>query len=151
MAYDPATGRYDGPGEHLALDGEYCLTSPTGTLTCRPVFDHYAALCRQYSPEMVAATCWIPAAQLEETARLIWHARPVSYYAWSGHEHHANTTETARAMALLYALTGSFDAAGGNVLFFAIFSVLIIGEDLFVAKHLAPTIGIMNQPLGPAQ
>ena len=56
---------------------------------------------------MVAATCWIPAAQLEETARLIWHARPVSYYAWSGHEHHANTTETARAMALLYALTGS--------------------------------------------
>ena len=47
----------------------------------------------------------------------IWHARPVSYYAWSGHEHHANTTETARAMALLYALTGSFDAKGGNVLF----------------------------------
>ena len=57
-----------------------------------------------------------PADQLEEAARLIWHARPVSYYAWSGHEHHANTTETARAMALLYALTGSFDAPGGNVL-----------------------------------
>ena len=56
------------------------------------------------------------AAQLEETARLIWHARPVSYYAWSGHEQHANTTQTARAMALLYALTGSFDAPGGNVL-----------------------------------
>ncbi|HEX7268136.1 MAG TPA: molybdopterin-dependent oxidoreductase, partial [Streptosporangiaceae bacterium] len=79
VAYDPATGRYDAPGEHLALDGEYRLTTPTGTLICRPVFDHYAALCRQYSPEMVAATCWIPAAQLEETARLIWHARPVSY------------------------------------------------------------------------
>ena len=60
------------------------------------------------------------AAQLEEAARLIWHARPVSYYAWSGHEQHANTTETARAMALLYALTGSFDAPGGNVLFPAI-------------------------------
>ena len=79
---------------------------------------------------MVAATCWIPAAQLEETARLIWHARPVSYYAWSGHEHHANTTETARAMALLYALTGSFDAAGGNVLFPSVPSAPITGEDL---------------------
>src|SRR6476620_1720818 len=33
VAYDPATGRYDGPGEHLALDGEYRLTTPTGTLT----------------------------------------------------------------------------------------------------------------------
>ena len=47
-------------------------------------------------------------------------SRPVSYYAWSGHEHHANTTETARAMALLYALTGSFDQRGGNVLFPAV-------------------------------
>ena len=26
VAYDPATGRYDGPGEHLALDGEYRVT-----------------------------------------------------------------------------------------------------------------------------
>jgi anaerobic selenocysteine-containing dehydrogenase len=151
VAYDPATGRYDGPGEHLALDGEYRLTAPTGTLTCRPVFDHYAALCREYSPEMVAATCWIPAAQLEETARLIWHARPVSYYAWSGHEHHANTTETARAMALLYALTGSFDAAGGNVLFPAVPSAPMTGEDLPAAKHLAPAIGMEDRPLGPAR
>jgi anaerobic selenocysteine-containing dehydrogenase len=151
VAYDPATGHYDGPGEHLALDGEYLLTIPTGTLTCRPVFDHYAALCRQYSPEMVAATCWIPAAQLEEAARLIWHARPVSYYAWSGHEHHANTTETARAMALLYALTGSFDAVGGNVLFPAVPSAPITGEDLPAAKHLAPAIGVADRPLGPAR
>ena len=100
---------------------------------------------------MVAATCWIPAAQLEETARLIWHARPVSYYAWSGHEHHANTTETARAMALLYALTGSFDAAGGNVLFPAVPSAPITGEDLPAAKHLAPAIGVADRPLGPAR
>ncbi len=116
VAYDPATGRYDSPSDHLALTGEVRLATPHGTLMCRPVFDHYAALCRQYPPEVVATTCWIPPAQLEETARLIWQSRPVSYYAWSGHEHHANTTETARAMALLYALTGSFDSAGGNVL-----------------------------------
>ena len=45
------------------------------------------------------------AEQVEEAARLIWHSRPVSYYALSGHEHHASTTETAHAMALLYALT----------------------------------------------
>ena len=121
------------------------------TLICRPVFDHYAALCRQYSPEVVEATCWIPPAQLEEAARLIWHARPVSYYAWSGHEHHANTTETARAMALLYALTGSFDAPGGNVLLPAIPAAPITGEDLPAAKRLAPAIGLAERPLGPAR
>jgi anaerobic selenocysteine-containing dehydrogenase len=33
--------------------------------------------------------------------------RPVSNYASSGHEQHANVTQTARAMSLLYALTGS--------------------------------------------
>jgi anaerobic selenocysteine-containing dehydrogenase len=100
---------------------------------------------------VVEATCWISHAQLEEAARLIWHARPVSYYAWSGHEQHANTTETARAMALLYALTGSFDAPGGNVLLPAIPSAPITGEDLPAAKGMAPAIGFDERPLGPAR
>jgi anaerobic selenocysteine-containing dehydrogenase len=70
------------------------------------VFGLYAALCRGYSPERVEATCWIPRDQLEQAARLLWESRPVAYYAWSGHEQHATVTQTARAMSLLYALTG---------------------------------------------
>src|SRR5262249_59020711 len=115
--YDPATGRYGAPVEHLALEGEVAVRTKQGELLCRPVFAHYVELCARYTPARVAEICWIAPGQLEATARLLWHSRPVSYYAWSGHEHHANTTETARAMALLYALTGSFDQRGGNVLF----------------------------------
>src|SRR6266567_3923694 len=100
-SYDPATGRYESSSEQLALDGEYRVATTSGIIGCRPVFDHYAALCRTYAPDVVEATCWIPKAKLEETARLIWHARPVSYYAWSGHEQHANTTEAARADIVL--------------------------------------------------
>jgi anaerobic selenocysteine-containing dehydrogenase len=151
VAYDPATGRYDCPGDAVALAGKYRVSTPTGTVECHTVFDHYAALCAKYAPEVVEATCWVPKAQLEEAARLIWHARPVSYYAWSGHEQHANTTETARAMALLYALTGSFDAPGGNVLLPAIASAPITGEDLTRASGMAPTIGVAERPLGPAR
>ena len=114
IAYDPATGRYGGPSEQLALAGEYRVATRHGMIPCRPVFDLYTGMCRAWSPEMVEATCWIPQGQLEEAARMIWQSRPVSYYAWSGHEQHANTTQTARAMALLYALTGSFDAPGGK-------------------------------------
>src|SRR5262249_23617493 len=114
-AYDTSTGCYDGDPATLALDGEYRIATVQGEVACQPAFALDAGVCRRYPPEVVEAMCWIPRTQLEEAARLIWQARPVSYYAWSGHEHHANVTETARAIALLYALTGCFDAPGGNV------------------------------------
>jgi anaerobic selenocysteine-containing dehydrogenase len=151
VPYDPATGRYSSSVKHLALGGEVMVTTKHGMLPCRPVFAHYAELCAEYPPKRVAEICWIEPAQIEATARLLWHSRPVSYYAWSGHEHHANTTETARAMALLYALTGSFDQPGGNILLPAVPSPAITGEDLPAARTLAPAIGTETRPLGPAR
>ncbi len=151
VSYDPAAGRYDVTGEHLALRGEYTVATINGAIRCRPVFDRYAELCKKYAPELIERVCWITPSQLEEAAHTIWHARPVSYYAWSGHEHHANSTETARAMAMLYALTGSFDVAGGNVLLPAVPAGSITGEELPAAKRLAPAIGLGERPLGPAR
>ena len=149
--YDPGGGRYDAPSEHLALRGKYIVGTIDGPVSCEPVFERYAKVCKKYTPEVIEATCWIPRDQVEKAADLIWRSRPVSYYAYSGHEHHANATDTARAMAMLYALTGSFDTAGGNVLFPAIPSSLMTGEDLPSAKRLAPAIGIAERPLGPAR
>ena len=151
VAYDPATGRYGAPVVRLALEGEVRVATKEGMLPCRSVFAHYAKLCAQYTPERVAEISWIAPEQVEEAARLIWHSRPVSYYAWSGHEHHANTTETARSMALLYALTGSFDQRGGNVLFPAVPTPAITGEDLPAARNMAPAVGVETRPLGPAK
>src|SRR5262245_31383776 len=149
-AYDPDSGRYQSDSRALALEGEFCIEAATGPIRCQPVFAHYAALCRKYGPEVVEATCWIRPADLEAAARLIWHARPVSYYAWSGHEQHVNTTENARAIALLYALTGSFDAPGGNVLFPSVPSAPVTGEELCAGRRLAPAIGVAERTLGPA-
>jgi anaerobic selenocysteine-containing dehydrogenase len=151
VPYDPAKGLYERNGENVALEGEYLITTMRGQVLCRPVFELYAALCRRYSPDVVAETCWVGAKQLEEAARMIWHSRPVSYYAWSGHEQHTNTTQTARAISILYALTGSFDARGGNVLFPSVPSNDITGEDLPSARHLAPALGFAERPLGPAR
>src|SRR5215510_170263 len=149
VGYDPTTGGYEGGSEHLALAGEYRVNLAHGAVTCRPVFDHYAALCRKYSPDLIEETCWISPPQLKEAAKLMGHARPVSYYAWSGHEQHANTTENARAIALLYALTGCFDAPGGIVLLPSIPTAQITGEELCEGR-LAPAIGVAERPLGPA-
>lgn len=147
VTYDPASGRYECAPDALALTGSYRVAS----IECAPVFEHYAALCRKYPPQVVKDICWIDEMQLEETARLIWHSRPVSYYAWSGHEQHANATETARAMAMLYALTGNFDAPGGNVLLPAIPSASVTGEDLPAVKRMPKAVGFDERPLGPAR
>jgi anaerobic selenocysteine-containing dehydrogenase len=151
VPYDTIAGRYEGDIAGLALDGEYHVLTPQGEVLCHPAFELYRRLCRRYPPETVEAMCWIPRAQVEEAARLIWHARPVSYYAWSGHEQHANVTQTARAMSLLYALTGSFDRPGGNVLFAAPPAAPIAGEDLPSARRMAPAVGLAERPLGPAR
>jgi anaerobic selenocysteine-containing dehydrogenase len=104
----------DGVGEPLLLGGVR-VTTRTGVVACRPAFERYAALCREYSPEYVARITGVPAAQIVETARLLWERRPVAYFHWTGLEQHTNATQTVRAISLLYALTGSFDAPGGNV------------------------------------
>ena len=151
VTYDAAAGSYEADVSSLALEGEYRIATPHGEVACRPAFELYAALCRNYPPQAVEATCWIPRDQLEAAARLIWHARPVSYYAWSGHEQHANTTQTARAMSLLYALTGSFDAHGGNQLLPAVPTSPIVGNDLPATKGMAPALGMAQRPLGLAR
>lgn len=148
---DPSTGHYDIDPAGLALRGEVSVRTSSGEVRCRPVFDHYAARCAEYSPTVIEKTCWISPADLEAAAKLIWQARPVAYYAWSGHEQFAETTEIARAIATLYALTGSFDARGGNVLLPGVPSAAITGEELPAAKKMAPTIGLAERPLGPAR
>ena len=150
VGFDPRIGQYEAAITDLAIDGQHRVATTDGNVLCRPVFDHFAALCRMYPPSRVDATCWVPQAQLEEAAHLVWHNRPTAYYAWSGHEQHDNTTETARAISLLYALTGSFDQRGGNVLFPAVPGAPITGEGLPSAKQMAPAIGAAERPLGPA-
>ena len=151
VPYDTTAGRYHGDTIDLALYGEYRVATLQGEVVCHPAFELYARLCRRYPPKTVEAICWIPRAQVEEAARLIWDARPVSYYAWSGHEHHANVTQTARAMSLLYALTGSFDQPGGNVLFTPPPAAPIDGQELPAARSMAPAVGLAERPLGPAR
>jgi anaerobic selenocysteine-containing dehydrogenase len=151
LLYDPAAGRYERDGAAPALFGEYTVATPSGDLTCRPAFQLAADLCRRYSPETVESVTWIARDQVEAAARLLWGARPVAYYAWSGVEQHTNVTQFARALALLYALTGSFDAPGGNVLFPAVPSAKVEGAELLSPEQRARALGLSDRPLGPAR
>jgi hypothetical protein len=54
-------------------------------------------------------------------------------------------------MSLLYALTGSFDRPGGNVLFAAPPATPIDGQELASARQMAVAVGFAERPLGPAR
>ena len=145
VRFDPATGAYDAPAGDLALDGRYVVDG----VACRPAFALYAELCRRYPPERVEAITWVPAAQVRAAARMLWESRPVSYYCWTGVGQTTNATQTDRAIALLYALTGSFEAPGGNVTFPRVPTADVSGAELMPAAQRAKALGLDARPLGP--
>lgn len=150
ILYDPANG-YEVDEPRPALFGAMVIKTLDGEVTCRTAFELAAELCGQYPPERVEAICGIQPDVVEEAARTLWEARPVAYYAWSGVEMQTNATMIARAIAQLYALTGSFDAPGGNVKFAAAPSASISGGQLLPPEQRGRSLGVTERPLGPAR
>jgi anaerobic selenocysteine-containing dehydrogenase len=114
------------------------------------VWDLLVARCAEFPPEHTETITGVPAADIVSTARTLWESRPVAFYTWSGLEQHSGTTQTVRAIDVLYALTGSFDVPGGNVLFEAVPANPIDGSE-FLSSDRPPTVGLEHRPLGPAK
>ncbi|GAB5469073.1 MAG: hypothetical protein Kilf2KO_21030 [Rhodospirillales bacterium] len=150
LVYDPASGSLAELDATLALRGTCSVTLSDGTsATCRTAFERYRSLCRAYSPEAVEALTWVPAAQLRATAEIIGEANAVASFCWSGVSQHSNASQTSRAISLLYALTGDFDAPGGNVLFDTLPVGDITGRDLLPPDKASRALGLAERPLGP--
>lgn len=151
LLYDPVSGAYPGDNPSPALFGTYPMETLQGPVICRPIFQLAADLLQQYPPERVAVICGVPADQIVSAARLLWEARPVAYYAWSGVEMQTNSTQIARAIAQLSILTGSFDAPGGNVAFTSPPSSNVFGWELIPQEKRTKALGFPERPLGPAR
>ena len=150
MLYDSGSGRYAGGAP--ALDGRYEIAGADGAaIPCRTAFDLYRERCRAFTAERVEEITWVPAEQLRAAARLMGEADAVSSYSWSGVGQHTNASQTSRAIALLYALSGSFDAPGGNVLFDTIPTNDIRGREMIAPQQMAKAVGGAGRPLGPEQ
>jgi anaerobic selenocysteine-containing dehydrogenase len=114
------------------------------------VWDLLAARAAEFPPEVAEDITGVPAADIVAAAKTLWESRPVAFYTWSGLEQHSGTTQTIRAIDVLYALTGSLDVRGGNVLFEAVPSNPIDGME-FLSDALPPAVGADQRPLGPAR
>ncbi|MFW6033678.1 MAG: molybdopterin-containing oxidoreductase family protein [bacterium] len=151
VAYDPEHGRHAVDEERLALFGEREVATASGPVPCRPAFDLVAEQCRRMRPAEAEAVTGVAVEDIERTARTLWESRPLAFYAWSGLEQHGNATQTVRAINQLYALSGSFDARGGNVLFPSVPSNPIDGAELLSREQRSKAVGVVERPLGPAR
>jgi anaerobic selenocysteine-containing dehydrogenase len=148
LAYDPSTRNYDLPPVRLALTGRFTVAGRDGPIPCRPAFELYATQCRAMSPEVASKITGIEAGAIHEAARLLWQHRPVAHYTWTGLEQHSNATQTDRAIAILHALTGSIDVAGGNVHLAQVPLNDVSGNELRDPQQLRKALGLSERPLG---
>jgi anaerobic selenocysteine-containing dehydrogenase len=150
VAYRPDRG-YAQDGVDPALAGTYAVTLADGqTVGCRPALARLQELAAQYAPERSEALTWVPAAEVRRAVRMFATEQPSCYYTWVGLEEHANATQTSRAVACFYALTGQFDRRGSNVLFASTAANALTGRELLPKAQAARTLGAAERPLGPA-
>lgn len=154
LVWDQRSGRAVPHSPHAedidwALEGEVTVDTPAGPLSCRPVFDLLRRACREWTPDRAAAVTGVAPEMIRETAQLLHRARPVSWYTWTGTGQHAEATQTSRALGILYALTGCWDSAGGNVLFAKPPVRDVSGRDLLSKDQSRKTLGLAERPLGP--
>jgi anaerobic selenocysteine-containing dehydrogenase/ferredoxin-NADP reductase len=133
--------------DRFALRGTFAVHTRRGVVTCRPAFDHYAQSVAQWTPERTAAVTGVDVARLIALADDLATATSVSYMSWTGVGQNTQATQTERAIATLYALTGHRDAPGGN-------TDLPVIPLRPVATPLAPeqavkALGLDEFPLGP--
>lgn len=132
-------------GKDFALFGTYMVEG----IKCRPAFQHFSDACEAYTPEHVAAITWVSAQEIRAAARTLMASRKVAYHAWTGVGQHTNASQAERAIATLYALTGSFDTAGGNVAWNRQPVNCVNPLNLLAAEQLKKALGLDRKPLGP--
>lgn len=152
VAVDPSAGGGDVEDhDRLSMAGAVEVSTADGMVACRPAFDLVVEQCRAFQPTVAEELTGVPAVEIERAAQVLWDHRPVAFYTWSGLEQHSGTTQIVRAINVLYALTGCFDAPGGNVGFTPVPTNPIAGMELLGPAQRAKAIGVSDRPLGPAR
>jgi len=148
VTYALSTRAYELPPVRLALSGRFTVAGQDGPIYCRPAFEVYAAQCQEMSPEAASELTGVEVQVIRETARLLWQHRPVAHYTWTGLEQHSNATQTDRAIAILHALTGGIDIAGGNLHLAQVPVNDVSGTELRNTQQMRKALGLDDRPLG---
>jgi anaerobic selenocysteine-containing dehydrogenase/ferredoxin-NADP reductase len=135
--------------ESCALRGRRMVRTSSGLVECVPAFELYARACEEWPLDRTASVTSVDGRGLREFADALMTAESVAYYSWTGLGQHTNATQTDRAVATLFALTGSFDAPGGNVVLPALGTNHLTSPDQIAPQQRARALGADRLPLGP--
>ncbi|MEV0264970.1 molybdopterin-dependent oxidoreductase [Streptomyces sp. NPDC050617] len=135
--------------ERLALAGRRRIETRDGPVECLPAFERYAAAAAEWPLARTSEVTTVPERQIGAFADALGQAESVTYHSWTGVGQHTNATQTDRAIATLYALTGSFDAPGGNVILPAHPANAPTGFEQLAPEQRAKALGLREHPLGP--
>lgn len=141
--------------QDVSLDGRHAVrvsdaAGGATTVECVPAFEHYRQALAPFTPERVEALTGVSAAQVIEVAALLGPGRRIAYHAWSGVGQHRNATQTERAIATLYALTGAFDTRGSNRVYRKLpVNALSDYAGMMPPAQRAKALGLDERPLGP--
>lgn len=149
LRYDSRAGRWLDDPAQAVLQADRPVTLPGGVVRCRSALALFAEAAAAFPPARVAAATGVPEAELHRAAALIGECRALSYYAWSGVGQSATATQTDRAIAILYALTGCYGGRGGNVPGAAAPFADNSGSELMPEAQRARALGLAERPLGP--
>ncbi|HHV7522787.1 TPA: molybdopterin-dependent oxidoreductase [Burkholderia orbicola] len=116
---------------------------------CTPAFDLYAKALDAYTPEQTATITGVAAADIVKAADMLRPHQAIAYHAWSGVGMHTNATQTERAIATLYALTGAFDTRGSNREWTKQPANAVSSYAMLEPEQRAKALGLAERPLGP--
>ncbi|KAA8995632.1 molybdopterin-dependent oxidoreductase [Affinibrenneria salicis] len=133
------------------LNVEQSITLVSGEqVKCASAFTLYRRACLPFDMEKTAQATWIDADKIEQAATLIASSQRISLHSWTGVEQHNNATQSQRAISCFYALTGCFDAQGGNRIFGSLKSVTVNDLSLLAPEQLEKALGYRDRPIGPS-
>jgi anaerobic selenocysteine-containing dehydrogenase len=78
-------------------------------------FDKLREHVKAYPPEKVAEITWLSAAKIKEAARLFSQTKPATLHHRVAVEQNLSSTQVARALVILAAITGNLGVKGGNL------------------------------------
>jgi anaerobic selenocysteine-containing dehydrogenase len=84
-------------------------------------FNKLTEMLTEYDLETVHRITGVLKSDIERAARLFAAAKPASIMNGNGLEHHTNTVQILRAIAILLSITGNIDVTGGNTFLTPVF------------------------------
>ncbi|MDR3104695.1 MAG: molybdopterin-dependent oxidoreductase [Yokenella regensburgei] len=136
--------------QRAALAGEYVITLADGQkVSVSPALEKLRQATSQYTLDYVSDITGVSAEKQLAAATLIRGSSRIAYHAWIGIAQSQNATQTERAIAVLYALTGAFDTEGGNRIYSKPLCNVMNPLSLLPEAQRQKALGVKERPLGP--